>query len=348
MKKINKGLIDYILFFILLTLNSSLAVVFYSLIENRDKKIIAIFILIFIILSSLVCTLISIIIRKITVEKPLKDILKAVRKMSKGDFNILLLPDHKLSQFTSYDYIKEDLNLLARELSKNEMLKNDFISNVSHEIKTPLTVINNYVSLLENKNTSEEEKNKYLISLQNACKKLSNLVVNILKLNKLENQNLNINFKEFNLTESITNQILQYEELIEKKEIELQCDLEEDIIINNEENYLELIWNNLISNAIKFTNDNGKIEITLKEINNVIEFKIKDNGCGIDAETGKHIFDKFYQGDTSHSKEGNGLGLALVKRVIDLIGGQISVESELGKGTTFIVTLKGVRHGKQI
>lgn len=345
MRKISKGILGYLFFFILLMLNSSLAVVFYSLIETKEKSTIAILILIFILLSSLICTLLDIIRRKITIERPLKDILSATKKMAQGNFNILLLPDHKKQNYTSYDYIKNDLNYLAKELSKNEILKNDFISNVSHEIKTPLAVIQNYVKLLMDNNLDQETKEKYLISLQMACNKLSNLVTNILKLNKLENQILKSEFKEFNLTESITNQILQYESIIDKKKIDLNCDLEDDIYIFNEENYLELIWSNLISNAIKFTDNKGSINISLLKLNDEVIFKIKDTGCGIDTETGKHIFDKFYQGDTSHSKEGNGLGLALVKKVIDILGGEISVESELGKGTTFIVKIKGEKNG---
>lgn len=346
MKKLTKGIVGYLFFFGLLTLNSSLAVVFYSTIENKPKGTIAILILIFIIISSLVCTLIDVIRRKIQIEKPANDILQATKQMAKGDFNVLLLPDHKFNNYTRYDLIKEDLNFLAKELSKNEILKNDFISNVSHEIKTPLAVIQNYAKALTNKNLDEETKEKYLNSLQNACKKLSDLITNILKLNKLENQRLKIDLKQFNLSESITNQILNYETLIENKNIELECNIEEDINIISEETYLEIIWSNLISNAIKFTDNNGKIFISLIKLNNEIIFKIKDTGCGIDSETGKNIFEKFYQGDTSHSKEGNGLGLALVKKVIDILGGQIQVESEKGIGTTFTVKLKGDNNGR--
>lgn len=346
MKKLTKGIVGYLFFFGLLTLNSSLAVVFYSTIENKPKGTIAILILIFIIISSLVCTLIDVIRRKIQIEKPAKDILQATKQMAKGDFNVLLLPDHKFNNYTRYDLIKEDLNFLAKELSKNEMLKNDFISNVSHEIKTPLAVIQNYAKALTNKNLDEETKEKYLNSLQSACKKLSDLITNILKLNKLENQNLKLDLKQFNLSESITNQILNYETLIENKNIQLECDIEENINIISEETYLEIIWSNLISNAIKFTDNNGKIFIKLIKLNNEITFKIKDTGCGIDSETGKNIFEKFYQGDTSHSKEGNGLGLALVKKVIDILGGQIKVESEKGIGTTFTVKLKGDNNGR--
>ena len=182
MKRIIKAIQGYLLFFILFTLNSSLAVVFYSFIENKNKSTIAIIILLFIILSSLVCTLIDVLRRKITVEKPVNDILRATKQMAKGDFNIYLIPDHDYKHYSVYDLIKEDLNKLALELSKNEVLKKDFISNISHEIKTPLAVIQNYAKALESKELDEEIKNKYLINLQTGCKKLSNLVTNILKL----------------------------------------------------------------------------------------------------------------------------------------------------------------------
>ena len=164
------------------------------------------------------------------------------------------------------------------------------------------------------------------------------LFSNILKLNKLENQRLIPDIKEFNLSESLINQVLMYEELIEKKNITLDCDIEEDLIITSEESYLEIVWNNLMSNAIKFTKDT--IKVTLKKENNKYIINFIDNGIGMDKNTGMHIFDKFYQGDTSHSKEGNGLGLPLVKEVINILGGEISVSSELGKGSNFEIVIK--------
>ena len=340
MSNIKKGIIGYFLFFLTIAFNAGLAVVIYSLIKDKDDMYVAVFLLFFIAYSSILCIVIDIIRRKFTVDKPVREIREATNKMAKGDFNIKLIPTLSAKNYNTYDLIKMDLNLLALELSKNEVLKTDFISNVSHEIKTPLAVIQNYAKVLENDKLDEETRLKYLDSLQEACQKLSNLVTNILKLNKLENQKIIPEYKEFNLSESIINRVLSYESLIEKKNIELICDIKEDIIINSEESYLEIIWNNLISNAIKFTEKNGTITITLNKIGSDIIFTIKDTGCGIDNETGKHIFDKFYQGDTSHSKEGNGLGLALVKKVIDSLGGNISIQSELGVGTTFVVELK--------
>ena len=165
-------------------------------------------------------------------------------------------------------------------------------------------------------------------------------MTNILKLNKLENGAIIPEYKNFNLSESIINQILSFESIFEQKSIDLNCNIEENVFFLGEESYLEIIWSNLISNAIKFTEPEGQINISLRKEFNKIIFTIQDTGCGINEEIGQHIFDKFYQGDTSHSHEGNGLGLALVKKVIDIIGGTISVKSQKNKGTTFIVEIK--------
>lgn len=270
------------------------------------------------------------------------EILEVTKLMTRGNFKVSLKTKHTYNDYDAYDMIKEDLNKMAKELSKSEMLKNDFIANVSHEIKTPLAVINSYAKVLSDSSISEDERKKYLHNLQLSCNKLNTLVTNILKLNKLENQKLLPEFTSFNLSELLSDQILQFEELLEKKNIELICDIEDDLMINSEKNYLEIVFNNLMSNAIKFSHNSGIINISLKKQDDKYTIIFKDNGCGMDSETGKHIFDKFYQADTSHSKEGNGLGLALVKKVIDIIGGKISVESEIGVGTTFTIVIKEV------
>lgn len=340
MKKFKTLILGYLLFLITASFCVGIGVLAYSFVINESNVIKVIVLAFTTLLITIVLVIFDIIRRKVMIDRPLKEILNATKLMSRGNFKIRLIPNHSYEEYDEFDLIKDDLNNMAKELSKSEMLKNDFIANVSHEIKTPLSVINNYAKLLNNQSLSNEDKKKYLDNLQNACNKLSNLVTNILKLNKLENQRLIPEFKKFNLSESLINQIVQYEEIIEKKEIELNCDIEEDIYITSEESYLELIWNNLMSNAIKFTEKKGKINISLKKINDRYYVRVSDTGCGMDQETGTHIFDKFYQGDTSHSKEGNGLGLSLVKKVIDVLGGSISVESEVGKGTTFIVMIK--------
>ena len=340
MTKLKYKLLGYILFFITASFAIGVGVFVFSLVLDKEKYIQYIALISTTIIITIILVICDYIRRRVMIYTPLQEILDATKALSKGDFKVKLKPKNPYGEYDEFDLIKVDLNRMAKELSKSEMLKNDFIANVSHEIKTPISIINNYVKLLSNDSLTKEEKDKYLANIKYACSKLSNLISNILKLNKLDNQRLKVDLKKFNLSESIINQIVQFEELIEQKEIELICDIEEDLYIISEESYLEIIWNNLISNAIKFTEPKGTIKISLKKVENKYQIIISDTGIGMDKETGAHIFDKFYQGDTSRSKEGNGLGLALVKRVIDLLGGSISVESEINKGTTFIVIVK--------
>lgn len=329
--------------FLLVTMfDVTIALTFYSLIQDKATWKVSLLMLIVIFFNTFLCSLVGYFRRKIFVEKPLKEILDATDQMSKGNFNIDLKLQHSYSSFDDYDLIKENINKMAKELSKSEILKNDFIANVSHEIKTPLMVIQNYADLLKIETLSKIEREKYIHNLQEACKRLNSLVVNILNLNKLENQKLVPRITRFNLSELLTTQVLLFEELLEEKKIDLSCEIEENLFIQSEPDYLKIVLNNLMSNAIKFTDFQGKIFVSLKKQEEKYVLCFKDNGCGMDVQTGKHIFDKFYQGDTSHAKEGNGLGLSLVKKVIDLLGGTIRVESELQKGTTFYIILNEV------
>lgn len=328
----------YLFFFLTTIFIVTTSFVTYEIVKRQSPQIISIALIITSLEISLLLTFADVIRRKIMIERPLKEILKATEKIASGDFSVRLEPKHPYGSYDEYDLIKEYLNIMVADLSKSEILKSDFISNVSHEIKTPVAVIKNYSVLLE-KESDPEKRAQYKRELVRASNRLSNLVGNILKLNKLENQELIVEKKAFRLDGALEEAIVAFESQIEKKELELECDLEEISIVSSE-SHLEIVWNNLISNAIKFTEKGGKIGVSCKWVDGMATVEISDTGCGIDAETGKHIFDKFYQGDTSHSGEGNGLGLALVKRVIDTLGGEISVKSELGKGTTFTVRLK--------
>lgn len=328
----------YLFFFLTTIFIVTTSFVTYEIVKRQSPQIISIALIITALEISLLLTFADVIRRKIMIERPLKEILKATEKIASGDFSVRLEPKHPYGSYDEYDLIKEYLNIMASDLSKSEILKSDFISNVSHEIKTPVAVIKNYSVLLE-KESDPEKRAQYRRELVRASNRLSNLVGNILKLNKLENQELIVEKKAFRLDGALEEAIVAFESQIEKKELEIECDLEEISIVSSE-SHLEIVWNNLISNAIKFTEKGGKVGVSCKWVDGMATVEISDTGCGIDAETGKHIFDKFYQGDTSHSGEGNGLGLALVKKVIDTLGGEISVKSELGKGTTFTVRLK--------
>ena len=182
-----------------------------------------------------------------------------------------------------------------------------------------------------------KQRGEYLCAVNEATKNLSTLISNILKLNKLENQEIYPNLKKINLCENVCESLFYFEDEIERKGITLNADLDKEIIVETDSELLTLIWNNLISNALKFTDDGGTLTVSVDESNGKAVVTIRDNGCGMSQKTGRRIFDKFYQGDTSRASQGNGLGLALVKKVIDIIGGEITVESKLGEGSTFSV-----------
>lgn len=332
----------FVLFFFTILISSTFSIVafyFATAKSNGNVTIVAISVLSIILVFTIICTLSDILRRKLMVERPVKRILNATQKIASGDFSIKLTHEHNYERYDEYDLIFDNINTMTAELSKNELLKNDFISNVSHEIKTPLAVIQNYAKLLQNEKLAKEKKQECLNGLIIQTKRLSELISNILKLNKLENQQIVPEIEEFDLAELVRVCTLNFENIIEKKNISLNCDIDE-MKITSSANMLEIVINNLISNAIKFTNNNGQITISLKQDSSYAIIKVTDTGCGISSEIGEHIFEKFYQGDTSRSSEGNGLGLALVKKVIDLLGGHISVESKVGVGSTFMVKLK--------
>ena len=278
--------------------------------------------------------------RKLTVHRPVKKITVAAEKMMQGDFNIRLNPINEHFGDESFNEIISCINKMALELSSVETLRNDFVSNVSHELKTPLSVISNYATLLKSENITEEERLQYANEIENSCKRLSNLISNILKLNKLENQQIFPKSAEYNLSGQICECLLQFEACWEKKNINIETDIEDEVKINSDAELLSHIWNNLFSNAIKFTENGGTVFVSLKSDGDYITAKVRDTGCGMSPEVGLRIFDKFYQGDTSHSVQGNGLGLSLVRRVVDIMQGEINVESEIGKGSTFTVKFK--------
>ena len=340
-RNIGFSIVGVISFFVLIAFVMQIAILVYDWIRRKTESAvqIAVLILVLILILAGFCTFIDYLRRKYTVKRPVEKILNATEKISKGDFSVRLPIVHEYGKYNQYDLIMENLNVMTAELEKNEMLKSDFISNVSHEIKTPLAVIQNYASLLTSDCVSDTDRKKYAETLVGASKRITDLISNVLKLSKLENQEILEKKEKFSLTESLSDVVLGFETAIEKKNIELSCDFD-DVSIVSSKSLLEIVWNNLISNAVKFTGDGGKIAISLKGNNGGAEVKVSDTGCGISSASGERIFEKFYQGDTSHSGEGNGLGLALVKKVIDVLGGEISVQSQINKGSTFTILLK--------
>ncbi|MGN0522537.1 MAG: sensor histidine kinase [Eubacterium sp.] len=331
----------YILFFLLIAFVVTCSFLLFLRSMNLDIILIrknAVVTFVNILFLSIIFSVVDSIRRKLTVDKPVKRITKSLKKIKNGDFSEKIEP--VTFDNNRFNPIIEDINLLTAELSGVETLRTDFIANVSHELKTPLAVMQNYATMLQSPDLDSDKRIEYAKQISEASRRLSSLITNILKLNKLENQQIFPKSKKYNLGEQLCECLLNFENAWENKNLELETDIEEDIIVNIDDELLTLVWNNLISNAIKFTEPGGKISLRLKADGGYAVAEISDTGCGISRETGAHIFEKFYQGDTSHSSQGNGLGLALVKRVIDITGGDIYVESQVGKGSTFTVKLR--------
>lgn len=276
---------------------------------------------------------------KDTYEAPLHMLAEATEQVSNGDFSVYVPTIHTADRLDYLDVMILDFNRMVEELGSVEMLKTDFVSNVSHEMKTPISVIKNYAELLQTGKGTEEERKEYARNIEEAAARLSDLISDILRLNKLENQRIDPEIESYDLCGQLEECILHYEELWDEKDLELEVDMEEKAVVQADRSLMEMVWNNLLSNAIKFTEPGGSVSIRQTTSADHVEVAVTDTGCGMSRENVRHIFDKFYQGDTSHSKEGNGLGLALVQRILTLMNGEITVVSEEGKGSTFTVRL---------
>ena len=289
---------------------------------------------------SLVCTAVDLLRRKLTVERPVKRIIDGAQNVMDGDLSTRIAPLRGVEP--GFNVIIDYFNRMVQELFGMETLRTDFIANVSHEMKTPLAVIQNYGTMLQQPNLSDEDRKDYARTVTNASQRLASLITNILKLNKLENQQIYPKKEHFDLGEQLCECLLGFENAWEAKNLEIETEIKDGVNVESDPELLSLVWNNLFSNAIKFTGEGGTVGLKLHTENGHAVVEVSDTGCGISPEVGVHIFEKFYQGDTSHATQGNGLGLALVKRVVDIIGGEISVSSELGKGSTFTVRIKAV------
>ena len=293
-----------------------------------------------VVLLSLLFTAIDEIRRKVRVNRPVRQITQAAEKIVQGDFSVRIPPVRGIAAEDGFNQIIDCFNQMTEELSGMETLRTDFIANVSHELKTPLAVMQNFGTLLQQPGLPEEKRIEYAKSVTDACRRLASLITNILKLNKLENQQIFPQLDEFDLGEQLCENLLRFEEAWEKKNLNIETDIEDDVRIRSDAELLSLVWNNLISNAVKFTSEEGTIGVSLKTEGNLVSVSVSDTGCGIKPEVGQHIFEKFYQGDTSHATQGNGLGLALVKRVVDILHGEIGVQSVYGQGSTFTVKFR--------
>lgn len=305
--------------------------------EVRQAALLTFFNVVFL---SLLCAVIDAFRRRIMVGRPVKRIISASERVMQGDLSVRIAKMHSIDPNDGFNIVIDYFNRMTQELAGMETLRTDFIANVSHELKTPLAVMQNYGTLLQQADLPEEKRLEYAKTVTDASRRLSAMISNILKLNKLENQTIFPSARTYDVGEQLCECLLGFEEIWEQKNIEIDTRIEDGVLVFADPELLSLAWNNLFSNAFKFTEPGGRVMLALETEGDTVTVRVSDTGCGISREVGEHIFEKFYQGDTSHAAAGNGLGLALVKRVVDITGGDISVTSEVGKGSTFTVTFR--------
>ena len=348
-KKLLKGIYNYFLFFLLsaflVTCTTALFVSVLAdslgvVLNGENLQTAAKLTFLNVVLLSVLFTAIDAIRRRLTTERVTRHITSAAEEIVKGDFDVRIAPISSFSADDNYNVIIDCFNTMAAELASVETLRTDFIANVSHEMKTPLAVMQNYGTLLQSPALSEEKRMEYARAVTEASRRLSNMMTNILKLNRLENQKIYPKATTYDLGEQLCECLLQYENVWESRHIEIETELEEGVFVSADRELLSLVWNNLFSNAFKFTGEGGTVSLTLRTEGEYALVSVKDTGCGMTPEVGAHIFEKFYQGDPSRATQGNGLGLALVKRVVDITRGEIGVESAAGVGSTFWVRIR--------
>ena len=348
-RKLLKGLSRYVIFFLMVAFLISCCIMLFVTtfagtlelaLNNENLGDAAKITFLNVLLLSLLFTIVDEIRRKLSVERPVKRIIQAAEKIMHGDLSVRIQPEHIDAE--QFDEIIDCINRMTEELSGLETLRTDFIANVSHELKTPLAVMQNYATLLQQPDLSEQTRIEYAKAVSESARRLASMMTNILKLNRLENQQIYPQTAQYDLSEQLCQCLLQFENVWERDNIHIETDIADGVAVKADAELLSLVWNNLFSNAFKFTEPGGSVSVSLTATDRHAIVKVTDTGCGIPAEVGAHIFEKFYQGDTSHATQGNGLGLALVKRVIDIMQGEIAVESAVGKGSTFTVKIRRV------
>lgn len=259
----------------------------------------------------------------------------ALRRISNGDYDVTLEETPPIQEIRE---ILHNFNTMTQELKNTEILRNDFVQNVSHEFKTPLAAIEGYAALLQQPDLNEEQRQIYTNQIIASTRRLNGLSENILLLSRLEHQDAPLQKETFSLDEQLRESILLLEPIWNKKNISLTVDLEDCSFTGNQE-LLAQVWQNIFGNAVKFTPSGGAIAVTLYRRKGDVTVVVADNGPGMTEEEKKRAFEKFYQADRSHTSTGNGLGLALAKRIIDLHGGTIEIHSQYGSGSFFTVRI---------
>ena len=263
--------------------------------------------------------------------------LEALQKVAEGDFSVRIEDSPVFANLN----LAKNFNYMVSQLESVETLRENFVSDFSHEFKTPIVSIAGFAKLLKDPTLNAEQRNEYLDVIIDESNRLVELSESVLLLNRLESQE--ITKEQYQLDEQMRQCVLMFEQQCEAKGIELNVDLQDHVSISSNYKLMSQVVVNLLSNAVKFTDSGGTITVTCKTKGLNVLISVADTGCGMDEETKSNIFNKFFQGDTSHTTPGNGLGLSIVKKIVELLDGQIFVTSKLGEGSTFTITmLKGI------
>ena len=331
----------YVIFFVLMLVFSGLYVgmIAFMVRHGLGRALVIAATIVYWLALSLAWVLLSRIYIRTRYETATRRLADGMKRVTEGDLSVYVPTVHTSDRLDYLDQMILDFDKMVEELGSIETLKTDFFSNVSHEIKTPLAVIQSNAELLEKPDITPEQREECVAAIRSSTRRLTELISNMLKLNRLEKQVIEPQAAEFDICAQISECALQFEELCENKGIEMEAFMEDRRRVSADPGLMELVWTNLISNAVKFTPSGGTVKILESFEDGTVSVTVEDNGIGMDAGTMKHIFDKFYQGDLSHSTEGNGLGLALVDRILDIQGCTIEVRSEPGKGSAFTVRM---------
>ena len=326
------GLIIVVLSVVILILGAMFLIGHFAHITENSKIYLWVFVGVSLGVGAVVGTILSIWFSKI-VKRAVKPYIDGLQRVSQGDFTTGITDESVMLQGT---HIAENFNQMVRRLNSVETLRESFISDFSHEFKTPIVSISGFAKLLKTADLTEEERNEYLDVIINESDRLVNLSKSILLLTRIDDQDAEMD--TFLLDEQLRQSVLIFDKALKDKNIQLDLSVG-TLPIESSQQLLSHVWVNLIGNAIKFSPENSPIEVLAENHGEFVTVSIKDHGCGMDEETQQNIFNKFYQGDKSRSVEGNGLGLPIVQKILKAIGGDIKVQSELGKGSTFVVIL---------
>ena len=335
-------LLAFIVFVILLVALSLAALTIYLLIESDvivsiDGQVDFGSLLLFMSLISLFMgSVLTVLLGKIPLS-PINKLVNGMNNLADGNFETRLEYGGPIENHPAFVEISESFNKMAEQLQNTEMLRGDFINNFSHEFKTPIVSIAGFAEILESTELSEEERTQYISAIKEESRRLASMATNVLELTKVENQSILTDVSRYNVSEQLRSALVLLEGKWSKRNIELDFDFEEYYIVGNEE-FLKQVWINLLDNAIKFVDEGGTVSAKITPSENELRFDISNTGATIPAEKQKYIFNKFYQADESHSTKGNGIGLAIVKGIVELHNGNVSVKSENGL-TTFTVCL---------